>query len=156
MAKLASMKKQKDTSGEPGPGNRSTAGAQSLTSHGVGALPILDRVITRMKLSSFLGEFMVEDKRCTISPVSGTLVLLKNSLMSREPIYGIGEWARRFRPEFLGLSGPQVSSLNDDRVGRCLDRLFETDFSSLVLAVTRHVVEEFASISRRLTTTRQP
>jgi len=52
-------------------------------------LPILDRVITRMKLSSFLGEFMVEDKRCTISPVSGTLVLLKNYLMSREPIYGI-------------------------------------------------------------------
>ena len=89
MAKLASMKKQKDTSGEPGPGNRSTAGAQSLTSYGVGAVPILDRVITRMKLSSFLGEFMVEDKRCTISPVSGTLVLLKNSLMSREPIYGI-------------------------------------------------------------------
>jgi hypothetical protein len=63
--------------------------------------------------------------------------------MSREPIYGIGEWARRFRPELLGLSGSQVSSLNDDRVGRCLDRLFEADCPSLLLAITRHVVEEF-------------
>jgi hypothetical protein len=78
------------------PGNRSTAGAQALTSYGVGALPILDRVITQMKLADFLREFMVEAKRCTVSPVSGTLVLLKNYLMSREPIYGIGEWARQF------------------------------------------------------------
>ncbi len=140
------MKKRRETNGGPSidtPGNRSIAGAQTLTSYSVGALPILDRVITRMKLSNFLREFMVEDKRCTVSPVTGTLVLLKNYLMSREPIYGIGEWARQFRSELLGLSGPQVSSLNDDRVGRCLDRLFEADCSSLVLAVTRHVVEEF-------------
>lgn len=137
------MKKRRDTSDEPGPGNRSTAGARTLTSYSVGALPILDRVIARARLSEFLGEFMVEDKRCTVSPVSGTLVLLKNYLVSREPIYGVGEWARQFRSELLGLSAHQVSCLNDDRVGRCLDRLFEADCSSLVLAVTRHVVKEF-------------
>lgn len=140
---FASMKKRREKSGETGPGNRSSAGARTLTSYGVGALPILDRVIVRAKIADFLREFMVEDKRCTVSPVSGTLVLLKNYLVSREPIYGVGEWARQFRPGLLGLSAPQVSSLNDDRVGRCLDRLFEADCSSFVLAVTRHVVKEF-------------
>jgi transposase len=109
----------------------------------VGALPILNRVIARARLPDFLREFMVEDKRCTVSPINGTLVLLKNYVVSREPIYGVGEWARQFRPELLGLSARQVSSLNDDRVGRCLDRLFEADCPSLALAITRHVVEEF-------------
>jgi transposase len=143
---LASMKKRSDAGGEKprqGPGSRSTAGARALTSYSVGALPILNRVIARARLPDFLREFMVEDTRCTVSPVSGTLVLLKNYLVSREPIYGVGEWARRFRPELLGLSARQVSSLNDDRVGRCLDRLFEADCPSLALAITRHVVEEF-------------
>jgi len=143
---FARMKKRSDAGGEKsrqGPGIRSTAGAQALTSYSVGALPILNRVIARARLPDFLREFMVEDKRCTVSPISGTLVLLKNYVVSREPIYGIGEWARQFRPELLGLSVRQVSSLNDDRVGRCLDRLFEADCPSLALAITRHVVEEF-------------
>ncbi len=140
---FASMKKRRGDSGEPGPGNRSTAGTRTLRSYGVGALPILNRIIARARLGDFLREFMVEDKRCTVSPVDGVLLLLKNYLVSREPIYGVGEWAQQFRPELLGLSAGQASSLNDDRVGRCLDRLFEADCSSLVLAVTRHVVEEF-------------
>ena len=140
------MKKRRDTNqGESRQevGSRSQAGRKTLTSYNVGALPILERIISRARLPQFLREFVVEDKRCSISPVTGILLLLKNYLVSREPIYGISEWARQFRPDLLGLSDTQVSSLNDDRVGRCLDRLFEADCGALVLAVTRHVVEEF-------------
>ena len=125
------------------PGNLSQAAGRSLTSYSVGALPVLNRVIERAKLADFLREFMVEDKRCTISPVVGTLVLLKNYLVSREPIYGVGDWARRYAPGLLGLNASQITSLNDDRVGRCLDRVFDADCPALVLAITRHVVEEF-------------
>ena len=38
----------------------------------------------------------------------------------------------------------QLPSLNDDRVGRCLDRLFDADIPSLTLAVVAHAVREFA------------
>lgn len=140
------MKRRRDRKcGETGSeaGNRATAGTRVLTSYNVGAVPILERVIARARLPEFLRQFMVEDKRCTVSPVTGTLVLLKNYIVSREPIYGVGEWARQFPPELLGLSDRQVSSLNDDRVGRCLDRLFAADCPGLILAVTRHVVREF-------------
>ncbi|MBU1915332.1 MAG: IS1634 family transposase [Candidatus Thermoplasmatota archaeon] len=140
------MKRRRETENKrskKGPGNRSQAGGRTLTSYSVGALPILDRIIKRARLPEFLQQFMVEDKRCVISPVTGTLVLLKNYLVSREPIYGISEWARQYAPDLLGLSARQVSSLNDDRVGRCLDGVFQADCPKLVLAVTRHVVEEF-------------
>ncbi len=124
-------------------GSISPTGDQSLTTYNVGALPILKRLIDRAKIENCLREFMVEDQRCTVSPVTGALVLIKNYLVSREPIYGVGDWASKHLPELLGLSPAQLSSLNDDRVGRCLDRLFEADCPSLVLAITRHVVEEF-------------
>jgi transposase len=72
------------------------------------------------------------------------MILLKNLLISREPLYGIGEWAARYAPEGLGLTPTQLPSLNDDRVGRCLDRLFDADIPSLTLAVVAHAVREFA------------
>ena len=43
----------------------------------------------------------------------------------------------------LGLIPDQLASLNDDRVGRCLDRLFDADIPSLTLAVVSHAVREF-------------
>ena len=73
----------------------------------------------------------------------GLLLLLKNLLLSREPLYGVGQWAARLVPERLGLAPPSPT-LNDDRVGRCLDRLFDADIPSLTLAVVTHAVREFA------------
>jgi transposase len=129
--------------GHGGPGNLAQTGGQTLVSYDVGALPILNRLIERMRLPAFLREFLVEDKRCTISPVTGVLLLLRNYLVSREPVYGIADWARPYRPDLLGIEEIKVTSINDDRVGRCLDQLFAADCPSLVLAVTRHVIEEF-------------
>ena len=62
----------------------------------------------------------------------GVPLLLKNVLLCREPLYGVGEWAARYAPEALGFADTQLPSLNDDRVGRCLDRLFRSDVTSLV------------------------
>ena len=87
-------------------------------SYEVGALPILNRLIERMRIPDFFREFLVEDKRCTISPVTRVLLLLKNYLVSREPVYGVAEWACRYRPDLLGIEGLEVSSVNDDRVAR--------------------------------------
>ena len=85
-----------------------------------------------------------EDRRCRVPTATALLVLLKNLLISREPLYGVGEWAARHVPELLGLTPAQLPSLNDDRVGRCLDRLFDADIPSLTLAVVAHAVREFA------------
>src|SRR5512135_3430143 len=71
------------------------------------------------------------------------LVLVKNLLVSREPLYGVGEWAARHVPGLLGLTSEQLPALNDDRVGRCLDRLFDADIPWLTPSVVTHAVQEF-------------
>ena len=96
------------------PGSISRAAGQTLTSYHVGALPIINHFIKRAKLEKQLRQFVFEDKRCRISPVTGTLLLLRNYLMSREPLYGVSEWARECAPDLLDLSPDQVGSLNDD------------------------------------------
>jgi len=115
-----------------------------LQSATVGALPILNRFLGRMRLESFLRAALpVEDRRTKLSPVKALLLLVRNVLVSREPIYGMGEWAVRHAPDLLGLTQAEIALLNDDRVGRALDKLFAADVPTLVLAVARHVVQEF-------------
>jgi transposase len=128
----------------PRPGRLARAAGRTLNSYSIAALPILDRLFDRLRLRSLLREHLPpEDRRCRIATATGLLLLLKNLLISREPLYGIGEWAARHVPELLGLGPGQLSSLNDDRIGRCLDRLFDADIPSLTLAVVVHAVREF-------------
>ena len=126
------------------PGASAHTDGRTLNSRRLGALPILDRILERLRLEEFLRERLPqEDARTKVPTARGLLLLLKNLLLSREPLYGIGEWAARFVPERLGLSAAELPHLNDDRVGRCLDRLFECDFGSLTLSVVAHAVREF-------------
>jgi transposase len=116
-----------------------------MTSYRLAALPVLEGVLGRLRIEAFLRDHLPhEDRRSRISTATGLMVLLKNLLISREPLYGIGEWAVRHAPECLRLAPMQLPSLNDDRVGRCLDRLFDANIPSLTLAVVAHAVREFA------------
>lgn len=141
---LCGMKKKKRREERKRPvGSVARSGGQTLRSYTVGALPILNHILRRTRLEEFLGQYVREDDRCLILPSVGTMVLLKNFLTSRQPIYGVSEWACRQSPDLLGLSEEEVQSLNDDRVGRCLDRIFEADHRSLILATLQHVIREF-------------
>jgi transposase len=118
---------------------------QTLTTHDVGALPLLNWILKRMKLDEFLQEYLPpEDGRTKIPTARVLLVLVRNLLVSREPLYGVGEWAARQAPDLLGLSPEQVAGLNDDRCGRAIDKLFACDQPSLVLALLAHTVRVFA------------
>jgi transposase len=120
------------------------AGGCVLRSATVGPLPLVNRLLRRARLEEFLRDALPkEDGRTKLSPAKALLVLLRNLLVSREPIYGLGEWTIRYAPDLLGLTEKEIGLLNDDRVGRALDKLFAADVASLVLRVAAHVVKEF-------------
>ena len=86
----------------PRPGEIARAKGQALSSYRVGALPIINRLLERMRLQEFLRSYLpLADRRCRIAPAIGVILLLKNVLLCREPLYGIGEWAARYAPEAL-------------------------------------------------------
>jgi len=97
-----------------------------------------------MRLAEIFDGYLKSKGRKPKIPYSKVLLLLlRNFIVAREPLYGVGEWAARQAPDLLGITKRQVKNLNDDRVGRSLDRLFDTDHVSLLLTVTSHVIREF-------------
>jgi transposase len=116
----------------------------TLVTHAVGAMPILQRLLRRMRLHDFLQQHLPpEDGRTKVATPRVILLLLNNLLVSRAPVYGVAEWAREFDPELFDLQPRHIEQLNDDRVGRCLDRLFRALNTNLIMDVVRHVVQEF-------------
>lgn len=142
MAKRKRSSRSRAVRATPGSIARSPRG--TLRSYTLGALPILDHVLKRMKLEEFLQDYLPkEPRRNRIAAARGLTVLVKNFLLAREPIYGLGEWAAACAPDALGLSPEQVLLLNDDRAGRWMTRLFRSDRPSLLLAFMAHIVREF-------------
>jgi transposase len=114
----------------------------SLDSKSPAALPLVNQFLSRLRFSSFLSDFLSpSDLRTRINPVRTLGALLRCLIIARTPLYSVSEWARSFPSSLLGC---QPSDLNDDRLGRSLDRLFDSDRCALLTAFVVHMIKEFA------------
>ncbi len=122
-----------------------------LASRTIGALPIVNHFLSAISLQRILQTHLPRnDKRLKLAPSLGIGVLLRNLIVARKPLYALGEWAAPFEPAVLGLEPRQARLLNDDRIGRCLDRLFDADRPALILAVVVAAVRKFKVRLREL------
>jgi len=116
----------------------------TLRSYNVGALPIINHILERMNLEEILAAHLPgEDARTKIPTSRGVMLLVRNILIAREPLYGLGEWASRYAPDLLGLDPEQVMALNDDRSGRWLTKYFLSEPATIGLAATTRSVHQF-------------
>ncbi len=84
-----------------------------------------------------------DDARLRLDPAVVIAVVVANIVVSHRPLYGIGEWVSTFEPGLFGLAPGDAQALNDDRVGRMLDRLFDADRATLITETVLSVVREF-------------
>ncbi len=141
---MAKKKKRRSTKRSVEPGHLASSSGKTLRSYDVGALPIINRILERMRLSDILKQSLPDDDPRTQLPTHrGLLVLVRNILSSREPVYGVGQWASSYAPDLFDMWHHEMDRLNDDRVGRCLDRLFDGLDADLIMTVVRHVIEQF-------------
>ena len=110
----------------------------------VGALPLVNHFLRRLRLAEILGSYLsTADRRRQLAPAQALMVMVRNLLVCREPLYAVRAWAAKFEPSLLSLSPQEVPLLNDDRVGRSLVDLFDADRPSLVLRVVVQAIREF-------------
>lgn len=116
-----------------------------LVSRTLGGLPIVNHLLDRLGLAALLADAMPnDDARTKLAPAAAIRLLVTNLVLGRQPLYGLGEWAAAFDPTLLGLSTGELSVLNDDRVGRALEALFDADRASLLTAVVLRAISEFS------------
>lgn len=116
----------------------------TLRSQRLGCLPIVNFLFDRMGLAQRLQTYLPsDDPRLRLAPAAVIATVVANIVADHRPVYALGEWAAPYDPAVLRLAPGDVALLNDDRVGRSLDRLFDADRASLITATVLGVIREF-------------
>jgi transposase len=115
----------------------------TLDSKIIGGLPIVNRFIERLGFEDLLEKFLPASSSQKISHARVITLLIRSVLLERNPLYRVSEWASIHEPTLLGLDAAPANCLNDDRVGRSLDALFEVDRASLMTQAVLRVVSEY-------------
>ena len=115
-----------------------------LDSKAIAALPIINAFIERIDLRDLLARYLPSKKNLKFPHADAILLFVRNILIERQPLYKLSEWAAVFEPYLVGLQEARPSILNDDRVGRSLDVLFDADRASLLTNMVLKVVDEFS------------
>jgi len=116
----------------------------ALRSHQLGALPIIDHFLERLGVMEVLERYLApSDRRLRLPAANALRVLVCNLVIHKEPVYALGEWARAFDPSVLGVGGEEIQLLNDDRLGRGLERLFDADRASLLTELVVGAIDRF-------------
>jgi transposase len=90
------------------------------------------------------------DRRCAVPHARALGVLLRSIIVEREPIYRQQEAVQGFAPELYGLAPAQLERLDDDRLGRALDRLFLADRAALLTEIVVAAGQRFGVRLERL------
>jgi transposase len=127
------------------------SGPFELRSVRLGALPIVRQFLDRLGLLALFERYLPGgDARVGLEAAVAIGVLVVNLCVEREPLYGIAAWAGSFPPGLLGLEVNEPGLLNDDRVGRGLDQLFDCDRASLLTELVLGAIREFGVDCSRL------
>ena len=92
----------------------------------IGPVPLVRHFFDRMQLDELLerhGSDRKLGRRSVVSSARALSVMVANVLMSRGPLYAVSGWLQRHIPEQFGLEDREAEAMNDDRIGRALDRL---------------------------------
>jgi len=113
-------------------GNNST-GPFELKTQRLGPLPIVNHFLQALGIEEIFQKHVpAADPRATLSHAKALGVLLRSVIVEREPIYRQQETVAAFHPGAYGLSRDQHHLVGDDRIGRALDELFESDRASML------------------------
>lgn len=114
----------------------------TLESRKVAGLPLINVILDRLGFDRLLDQTISPGGKLSASRSLG--VLLRNiTLNDHQPVYTHAEWASRVEPNLIRLESGQAAFLNDDRVGRALDRLFDADRAVLMTEIVMRTLREF-------------
>lgn len=115
-----------------------------MRSYHVGALPLVNHILQRLDLFKILkNNLPADDPRIEVPTARSILLLVRNVLLCRQPLYAVSEWATDSVPYLLDIYNYELPLLHDDRMGRSLQRLFHGMDAGVILAVVRKAIQEF-------------
>ena len=114
-----------------------------LDSKAIGVLPIINQFIERLGIAELLDRHVPSKENMTLSHGQMLLLLIRNILVERQPLYNLPDWAMTYDGLFTGLVGISRKALNDDRIGRALNELFLAERPTMLTDLTLRAIDVF-------------
>lgn len=115
-----------------------------LKSEIIGEIPIINHYLERLQVDKFFSKYLIGNNvQHGVTPSVSLSILLRNLVIEREPLYTLSDWSSQYAPYLFNLSKEQLDLVNDDRIGRALDKLFDADRASLQTELILHAIQAF-------------
>ena len=115
----------------------------------VDVLPLVKYYITELKLHELLDKYIPNDRGFEIKPAQVLCMMIMNIVVSAKPLYKVDDWLIEYldgKTEDMKEAG----KYNDDRLGRCLDSLFNADRHSLMTEISVSAIKTHNLITERI------
>ena len=106
----------------------------------IDVLPMVKHYITELKLYEIFDRLMPQKSNEDMAPAQVLCMMVMNIICASRPLYRFSEWLSDYSD---GMAEREVnaSKYNDDRLGRCLDKLFETDRNSIMTELSGNAIQ---------------
>lgn len=114
-----------------------------LKSFRIEALPLVNTHIENCNLYDIFDRFVPSTANTKIPSAKVLLFVLRNIMLAGFPLYKLPEWARDYPSELLGMTSEEMDALNDDRIGRDLERFFLADRSTMTTVIGLWIIKQY-------------
>lgn len=106
----------------------------------IDVLPMVKHYINELKLYEIFDRLIPQKNNEHMAPAQVLCMMAMNIICASHPLYRFSEWLSGYLD---GMAEEKVnaSKYNDDRLGRCLDKLFETDRSSIMTELSGNAIK---------------
>ena len=117
--------------------------ALRLESRWIGGLPLINWVLEQLGLVELLRRYVPATEREKLAGAVTLSVLVRNLALCHDALYAQEDWVHRCEPTLLGLTAEEAAAMNDTRLGRVLDRLYDADRATLLTEIVLRAVRAF-------------
>lgn len=121
-----------------------------LRKYVIGAHPIIQFFMDKLKISEIIGSYVRQDKRLKLSTEKALCLLIHNILSTPKPMYEIVDWLKPLDEEKVGLESGDSSFINDDRVGRALASFYLSRHKDIFFRLVLRAIKLFEIDCRQI------
>lgn len=107
----------------------------------MGELPLIKSIIERLGLREIFAQYIKRHKNEKIPALDSLMMLLFNITCGRQPLYELEEWVEHIHPKIFGHDSFKKGTINDDRFGKALDKLYMADRATIMTRIVMAMIK---------------
>ena len=115
---------------------------EKLKRFNISGIPLIKSVSKSIDLKSIFKKHIASYGNESAEVTDTLMFLVWNITLGRQPLYELYQWIRDIDPKCHELDRQQLSSFNDDRFGRALDKLYAADRATLMTEIVVRMIKK--------------